>query len=159
MVQEELMDIPRDQQRSMGDRGYDFDDNIIRKPEVDLIKFLMDNKTVPKSVRDHFWAFCSNTMALTNLDEKQLKILMYDFRNVKLDFMMSRPHYKLSFNEVKALSNLEALVRAHLLRSTGGVQRERFIIGAQIQQRIGGGEEEQRGGVTGGIRKIFGFRR
>jgi len=129
------------------------------REDFKLVSYLLESPDVPDSLRDLFWAFSSRVLALTNLDNKDVKRIMFDWRDAKITFLMSRPHYKYTFQEQLAISNFESVLFATLKRSTGGTQRERFIIGAQIQQRIGEPDEVPSGGIVRGVRKIFGFGR
>lgn len=129
------------------------------REDFKLVSYLLENPDIPDNLKTIFWAFSSRVLSLTNFDDKDVKRVMYDWRDAKITYLMSRPHYKFTFEEQLAISNFESVLFATLKRSTGGMQRERFIIGAQIQQRIGEPEEIPSGGVARGIKRFFGFGR
>jgi len=122
-----------------------------------LVSYLIDNPEIPDKIRRMFWAFASRAMALTNLDVNDVKRIMYDWKDAKLTYMMSIPQYEFTFDQQLALSNFESVLFAVLKRSTGGMQRERFIIGAQITQRIGQSDTAPSGGLIGTARKVLGM--
>lgn len=128
------------------------------REDFKLVSYLLETPNIPDELKMPFWAFRNRVLALTNLTDKDVKRIMYDWRDAKITFLMSRPHYKYSWKDELLISNLETILFAMLKRSTGGTQRERFIIGAQIQQRIGEPEEIPSGGIVRGVRKFFGMR-
>lgn len=134
----------------------------IKKPsftreDFKLINFLIEDKSLPEDLKRLFWAFGSKVMSLTNLDEYSLKQEMRNWKDAKVTFLMSKPYYKTDYKTLLALSNFEAWYFATLRRSVGGTQRERFIIGAQITQRIGEKEEAPKGGIVSGVKRFLGM--
>lgn len=129
------------------------------REDYKLVSYLLENPDIPENLRQLFWAFQSRILSLTNLTDKDVRRIMYDWRDAKMTYMMSIPHYKLTHKDSLAISNFESILFATLKRSTGGTQRERFIIGAQIQQRIGEPEEIPSGGIVRGMKRFFGFGR
>ena len=129
------------------------------REDFKLISYILENPDIPVNLKDLFWAFSSRILSLTNLDDNDVKRMMYDWKDAKLTYLMSRPHYKFTYGEALTISNFESMLFATLKRSTGGTQRERFIIGAQIQQRIGEPEDVPSGGILRGFKKVLGFGR
>jgi len=130
---------------------------VFTRQDFKLISFLLENKDIPKDLKKMFWAFGSRVMALTNFTDDDVKMMMYDWHDAKITYMMSRPYYKYTYDEELAISNFEAWFRAMIRRSVGGGQRERVIIASHISQRMGEIEEVPRGGIMQGVKKLFGM--
>ena len=128
------------------------------REDFKLVSYLLENPDIPDNLKKLFWAFSSRVLSLTNLNDKDIRRIMHDWRDAKITYLISRPHYKFTYDESLAMSNFESVLFATLKRSTGGTQRERFIIGAQIQQRIGEPEEIPSGGIVRGMKRFLGFR-
>jgi len=127
------------------------------RQDFKLVSFMLEDTNLPDPLKKLFWAFGSKVMALTNLDDVSVKQLLRDWRDARITYMMSRPYYKFTYDEQLAISNFEAWFFATLKRSTGETQRERFIIGAQITQRMGEIEAPPRGGILNTVKRAFGL--
>ena len=122
-------------------------------------KYLLDDDDVPEDLKEWFWAFVNKEAALTNLNDVAVKRMMRCFENTSYLYMMTKPKHDHSFDEEVMLEQLRAKIHMKLLRSTGGKDRERFILGAQIQQNILEENEkvQPKGGIVSGFKKIMGM--
>lgn len=137
-----------------------FERDVFTRQDYRLVKFILGNDEISDDVKKHvnmFWAFKDKEMALTNLEDIDVKRQMMLFRDAELDYFMSKPQYKNRFEDQVMLTNFRALLFAKLKRSTGGVQRERFILGSQIQQRLGETEEVPSGGILHRVGRALGL--
>lgn len=122
-----------------------------------LIKDDMTNWT--KGVAEKFPIIFDKEMALSNLTEKDIKWFMIQLDIAKIDYMMSRPEMDLDYAEVQNFDMLKMKARAKLMRSTGGMMRERGLFAQQhqIRQFITDNQgNKASGGIIGFMQRAMG---
>lgn len=146
------------------DERRELEKEMFTRQDYRLVQFLLKNdvdetedKTTSNFAADKFWGFKDREIALSNFDEFDIERFKLMFRNVVISHYMSMPPYKVSFSDELMMSNLEALVMAKVKRSTGGRDRERFILGSQIQQRLVDQEEQPTGGMLQKVGRFLGI--
>ena len=105
---------------------------IFSRQDYRLIRFLLEETGIPEEWVHRFWICFSRSIVLTNLTDRDVRILIMQWDDLTRLFRMSMPHYKYTYDIEIALSQLRQLYISNLKRSTGGAQRERVIIGSQI---------------------------
>jgi len=140
----------------------EFERDYFSRQDYRLVQFILQNEEVSEELKNflikYFWAFRDREMALTNFAEIDVQRERLMFKDAVLSFLMSKPQYKYTFEDQVLITNLEAIILAKLKRSTGGNQRERFILGSQIQQRLGEVEQAPSGGLIQKVGKFLGMR-
>ena len=123
-------------------------------------KFLLEDDSFPEGLEKWFWAFHDKEAALTNLGKENVTRLMRTVDNTIYFYLSCKPAFEYSFEEEVALQQMKGKIYMKLLRSTGGRDRERFILGSQIQQNIleDNGGARPKGGIVNSVKKMFGGR-
>lgn len=99
-------------------------------------KFIIENDRtlLPPDIENNFWAFMDKEMALSNLDNKDIKRGLLWFDIAKINFMMNKPDYKLDFDTVRRIDQARFKAFVKMKRSFGGSDRERAQLTTQIRE-------------------------
>jgi len=121
-------------------------------------EFLLSDDSVPQDFKEQFSVFFDKENALTNINSKdQLDKLLLEFDDQALKYKLFHAHYENTPKLQYAISQMRFKLQLKLLRSTGGIMRERALIQTAItrderpsQQVVSGGIMNK---VTGWFRK------
>ena len=129
--------------------------DVARLIEVSLEEDLPDNLK-GKAWITEFWAVLGKTIKFTFIEKEDLLEFELLFENAKLDFIMSKPPYEFTFEDMKTLDELKIYFAAAVRRSIGFSTHkinERTLVASQISQVIRSNTESY--GASGGGRGIF----
>lgn len=133
-----------------------------------LVKTYLD-ENVPTRIQQHevyreFWAMLGHTVKLSFLTHRDIDVFMDAFDDFKYQYLMSRPVYETSDEELKIISQIRLYFQAAIRRAVGTDRHkfnERIILGGQIHQTVRSNTESlndgtgRRGGVRGWLSNIF----
>lgn len=124
-------------------------------------KFQLDSKdeNTPSNLPHDFWAFFDNEMALSNLNPQDVEKLMQVLKVATIYSKMATADYSKTYQDFMFLSQLRAKFFARVMRSTGGIQRERAIQATQIHQVLSNDTPQVRSGILQRVAGAFGGRR
>ena len=122
-----------------------------------LIKSTDEN--TPKYMPRNFWAFFDSELPLTNLNPQDVQKLMMVLKVTTLYGKMAIPDYKKSYEDLQFLSQLRVKAFSRMMRSTGGMQRERALQATQIHQVISNEPVQGRSGILQRVAGAFGGRK
>lgn len=134
----------------------------MESPNNKLIEFLVSDRSIPKHLRkQYFWGFSDKEMAISNLDEKQIRSVMLGSSIANKFYLMSKPDYKHTWEDEINYSNLRAKLFVKLNRSKMGFEREMQV--KQIRENYVEGPQRRGGGgivgsVKDGFSRLFGGR-
>lgn len=120
-----------------------------------LIEYLINDRSIPKHLRKQFfWAFSDKEMAISNLDDKQIRSVMLGSSIANKFYLMSKPDYKHTWEDEINYSNMRAKLFVKLNRSKDGFERK--LEATQIREsHFDGGNQRRGGGVVGSIKSGF----
>jgi len=132
--------------------------------ESESIKFAQfmlenNNKNIPEHLLVQFWPFLDVEQALTNLNPPDVKLLMDELRIATLNIKMAHPDYEKSYDDVTNWDGMRAKTFSKLMRSTGGMQRERALQATQIRQLLTNEGDSAKGGILSKLGGMFGGRK
>jgi hypothetical protein len=137
----ELQELGKKESEALHPEPDYFDQEMMR-----FHKFLIENDEtlMPPEIKDKMWVFMDRELAVSNLDKDDIKRGLIWFDIAKIDWMMSQPDYKLSFETMRNLDQMRFRALVRMKRSFGGMERERALIATQIKEirtpeRKGGG--------------------
>ena len=127
-----------------------------------LIKTYMEEK-IPKKLEksqlfQDFWIVFSNTAKLTFLDNQDIEEIEMEYNKFKVNYMMSKPAYKFSWEDMMQIDMLWTQFKLSLKRSVGtqaGKINERLTLGQSVVQTIRSNTERSGGGSQ--KKGFFGF--
>ena len=134
---------------------------------TDMTKLVQEymKEEVPKELKQHpifkeFWAILGRTIKLTFLDKEDLDVFESYYDMARSDFIMSRPAYEFTFEDMQLLDQLRIYFIAAVKRAIGFYQNrynERMILGSQIYQSISTQQtrESQPGGFLGRLKNFL----
>ena len=125
-----------------------------------FLQMILENeKNHPEELDKLFWPFFDKEQALTNFTDVDVKVQMENLHIAILNYKMSIPDYRKTYNDIIHLDNMRAKLFAKVKRSTGGLNRERAIQATHIKQLIANEQEVAKGGILSRIGGIFRGRR
>lgn len=150
---QQLLQLEEQEQRTSAETSRAFESDSFKFSEL----VLKDDMTkIPEHLQKGFWVFLDKELSLTNLKEEDIGRILFGFDLVKLDLMMSKPDYKLNFNDMADFDamRLKALIKAK--RSTGDMMRERAMFMQQIKQLLTNEQQQVKGGWLSKLGSAFG---
>lgn len=112
---------------------------------------ILDDDSIPDSVKKALWAFGDKEMTLSNLSEGDIKKLLMKYDDAVTAYLMSMTDYDYSFDLEKDLTQLRPKVELKLRRSKSGFERE--MLATEIS-RIKEEPIRKEGGI---LRRLGGF--
>ena len=112
----------------------------------DVTKYLVEEDSLPQRVKEKFWLLPSKDTVLSNLDNRDVDIIMLEFDSAYLVYLMSKPEHEYSFQDELNYLQARAKLRLKLKRSLYGFERK--MIATQIKRME---YEEQNEQKKGGI--------
>src|SRR3990167_6925631 len=147
LVQQELLELDRD--RAFGVRSiYD------RPDDLSMVKHYTEEPGIPQMLKGRFWAFFTNALPFTFLEEQDLEILHARIQAARIGEIMRRPAHDTTFEQGGEWDQIEthADIQAKRAVGTNGYRiNERAMHQSQFAQRISLGSQP-RPGASGGIR-------
>jgi len=101
----------------------DYDDRIQREGLVKFVKFLVEDKSIPTGMNEHFWALTDKEITLTNLNPNTDRILRRRATILINQYLMSVPQYKITPEMIIQLQNLVTKWDIKRSRATNGFER------------------------------------
>lgn len=108
-----------------------------------LVKSYLE-EIIPKEIREgetfkHFWAVLGNTVKLSFLSREDVDEFENLFDQATWTFIMSRPSYEYTFDDMMLIRQLRIYFLAAIKRAVGGkngTMNERSMLATSIQQQI-----------------------
>ena len=150
---QQLLQLEEQEQRNAVDTSRAFESDSFKFSELVLKD---DMSQIPEHLHKAFWVFLDKELSLTNLKDEDIGRILFGFDLVKLDQMMSKPDYKLNFEDMADFDamRLKALIKAK--RSTGDMMRERAMFMQQIKQLLTNEQQQVKGGWLSKLGSAFG---
>lgn len=110
--------------------------------KVETFTYLDDEKTevydgdIPPKFKEWFWSFIGPDSVLTNIDEKDIRVIMNNFESTVESFEMSLEPGEYTWVTLRHIDNLRALVKFRLRRAYKGMERR--LQATQIHQQLYG---------------------
>jgi hypothetical protein len=94
-------------------------DNFPMSEENQMLNSLIEDKGVPKNIKEKFWYVFSKDHVLTFLDKDRKKNKLLAFDIIKLDNMMNMGYYEYNFETEKEYNQLRLIFETKLDRALG----------------------------------------
>jgi len=120
--------------------------------QLGFAEFLHETTPLPESIRKHFGIFFTKELGLTNImDNEELERMMLHFKICKRNYHIYNSVINRTAENEILISQLEAAVRAKLLRSMGGRMRDRALFHTTLTSH----ERQQEARKGGGLFSRF----
>ena len=131
-------------------KNLDREKPILKGDLRELGEFLLEDDpkkiSVPEEFRKRFWIVFDKELALSNFDKDDVKRLMFSLDIIKLDVLIGTPDFEVSFEDMMQFDEIEMKAFVKIMRSTGGVNRERSLLTTQIKQFLTRSMDQPKGG-------------
>ena len=154
---------PTEQDYMEDQQGREAEDLFNRTDITTLIKLYIEDK-YPEHLEGNviikeFWATLSKNLKITFIQDKDdLELFDAEFDNAKFLFLMSRPSYEFTFEDMQTIQQIKLLFMASIRRSLGTPTHrinERVLGASSIQQRIRSNTEQMGGQKKGILGRLF----
>jgi len=131
----EFMQNPEEEQRQEMPRQNIWD----TKDYLELVKHYAEDETIPDEIKKSKWGIFGKSLIYTFLEEKDLLMIDYFSNILRIDALMGKPAYKITFEEIHALDQAQFYMYLTAKRAIGSNREkmnERTLQNTQIAQSI-----------------------
>lgn len=133
-----------------------------RQDFLKMLKEYLDDGVPPEYLvlTQKFFGVASKSMKLGFLERKEVDGFELGFEISKINFIMSKPEHKFSFDDQQFLEQLHLIFRMNLFRSVGTTKQiinERMAEVSQVVQSISASSQSVGGGKKRGIFNLGGL--
>lgn len=128
-------------------------EEVLGDSQTPFAEFMLEDKSIPEPLRALFPIFADKEFALTNLTPDQVWEFKLRFRNSVLNYYLLTPECEQTAEINMWIDQMEAKFLAKILRSTGGMARERALYNTTITATERPEVKQVKGGIFSRIAK------